>query len=228
MATVRDDRRKLDATGESSIGEASPSIEEILRGTAHAITIFTAEEKADLESEIFLKKMKPYLKCYATGKDRPAKPEEIVRQFYLKKLIDHYGYPTERIAVEKPVQFGVSINDKAADIVVWDKDDKTAAQIIIECKKPKRKDGLEQLKSYLNAEGAPISVWIDRIPSSVPLTIRAFVWVVAYLKGQGPGPSELRCWPQTPPGLDTPAIRVACCGCSAFGNLPAVSAPPSD
>ncbi len=64
--------------------------------------------------------------------------------------MDHYGYPVERIAVEKPVQFGSSVHDKAADIVVWDKDDKTAAQIIIECKKPKRKDGLEQLKSYLN------------------------------------------------------------------------------
>lgn len=161
MATVRDDQQKLDITGENSTGETPPSIEEILRGTAHAMTIFTAEEKAALDSEIFLKKGKPYLTCCATSKDRPAKPEEIVRQLYLKKLMDHYGYPAERIAIEKPVQFGSSVHDKAADIVVWDKDDKTAAQIIIECKKPKRKDGLEQLKSYLNAEGAPIGVWTN-------------------------------------------------------------------
>lgn len=61
------------------LGKTTPSIEEILRGTAHAMTIFTAEEKAALDAEIFLKKNKPYLKCYATGKDRLAKPEEIVR-----------------------------------------------------------------------------------------------------------------------------------------------------
>lgn len=161
MATLRDAQQKLDSVDGNEAGRTPSSIEEILRGTAHAMTIFTAEEKNALDAGIFLKKDKPYLNCYATGKDRPAKPEEIVRQLYLKKLMDHYGYPVERIAVEKPVQFGVSIHEKAADIVVWDKDDKTAAQIIIECKKPKRTDGLEQLKSYLNAEGAPIGVWTN-------------------------------------------------------------------
>ncbi len=82
MAAVRSAQQKLDATDENSIVETPPSIEEILRGTAHAMTIFTAEEKAALNAEIFLKKGKPYLKCYATSKDRPAKPEEIVRQLY--------------------------------------------------------------------------------------------------------------------------------------------------
>ena len=161
MTSVKDAQEKLTTVDTDNTGSTPPSIEEILRGTAHAMTIFTAEEKSALNSEIFLKKNKPYLKCYATGKDRPAKPEEIVRQLYLKKLMDDYGYPAERVAVEKPVQFGSSVHDKAADIVIWDKDDKTAAQIIIECKKPKRKDGLEQLKSYLNAEGAPIGVWTN-------------------------------------------------------------------
>jgi type I restriction enzyme M protein len=31
----------------------------------------------------------------------------------------------------------------------------------VEVKKPKRRDGLEQLKSYCNAEGAPIAVWTN-------------------------------------------------------------------
>jgi type I restriction enzyme M protein len=140
-------------------GKSPPSVEEILRGTAHALTIFTAEEIADVR--IFEKRGKPYLTCYATGKDRPAKPEEIVRQLYIKRLIVSYGYPVERIAVEKPVQFGSSVHDKAADIVVWAKDDPNTAYIIVECKKPKRTDGLEQLKSYLHAEGAPIGVWTN-------------------------------------------------------------------
>lgn len=35
------------------------------------------------------------------------------------------------------------------------------ADIVIECKKPKRSDGLEQLKIYCHAEGAPIGVWTN-------------------------------------------------------------------
>lgn len=136
-----------------------PTVEEILRGTAHALTIFKPDAPDSLE--FFLKRGKPYLKCYASGKDRPAKPEEIVRQLYLRMLMDNYGYPAERIAVEKPVQFGSAVHEKAADIVILDKDVPDTAYIIIECKKPKRSDGLEQLKSYCHAEGAPIGVWTN-------------------------------------------------------------------
>ena len=111
--------------------------------------------------EIFLKRGKPYLKCFATGQDRPAKPEEIVRQLYVRMLMQEYGYPAERIALERPVQFGSAVHEKAADIFVCDKDDPNTAFIIVECKKPKRADGLEQLKSYCHAEGAPIGVWTN-------------------------------------------------------------------
>ena len=144
---------------ENKNNSAPVAVEDILRGTAHALTIFKPNTIARLS--IFLKKGKPYLTCYATGKDRPAKPEEIVRQLYVKMLMDDYGYPAERIAIEKPVQFGSAVHEKAADIVVWDKDAPNTAYIIIECKKPKRADGLEQLKSYCHAEGAPIGVWTN-------------------------------------------------------------------
>ena len=102
------------------------TLQGILRGSAHALTIFKREAVAKLETELFLKRGKPYLKCYATGKDRPAKPEEIVRQLYVKKLMDDYGYPSDRVAVEKPVQFGSAVHEKAADIAVIDKDDPKA------------------------------------------------------------------------------------------------------
>jgi type I restriction enzyme M protein len=131
----------------------------ILKSTPYALTIFTPEEINS--TPLFLKNGKPYLKCLASGKDRPAKPEEIIRQLYIKKLINEYGYPVERIAVEKPVHFGSAVHEKAADIVISDKDDPLSAYIIIEVKKPKRKDGLEQLKSYCNAEGSPIGVWTN-------------------------------------------------------------------
>lgn len=136
-----------------------PIVDDILRGSSHALTIFKPGATNDIK--LFAKRGKPYLKCFASGKDRPAKPEEIVRQLYLKMLMDDYGYPAKRIAIEKPVQFGSDVHTKSADIVIWDKNDATAAYIIVECKKPKRSDGLEQLKSYCNAEGSPIGVWTN-------------------------------------------------------------------
>lgn len=72
-----------------------------------------------------------------------------------------YGYPAQRITIEKGVQFGSSVDEKRADIVISDEHDPKVAYIIVEVKKPKRKDGLEQLKSYCNAEGAPIAVWTN-------------------------------------------------------------------
>ena len=50
---------------------------------------------------------------------------------------------------------------KRADIVIMDKDRPTISYIVVELKKPKLKDGKEQLKSYCNATGAPIGVWTN-------------------------------------------------------------------
>jgi len=134
-------------------------VTDILKGSEYALTIFTEREVKAIE--LFDKGGKPYLTCAASDKARPAKPEEIVRQLYLRKLMSVYGYPKDRIAIEKPVYFGSTVHEKAADIVVWEKDAPTTPYIIVEVKKPKRKDGLEQLKSYCNAEGSPIGVWTN-------------------------------------------------------------------
>lgn len=124
----------------------------------HSLILF---KKEDIEAlKIFDKNGKPYLICYATDKERPAKPEEIVRQLFIKKLMREYNYPKERLAVEKEVWFGSGVHEKSADIVIWHKD-LEHPYIIIEVKKPNRKDGLQQLKSYCNAEGSPIGVWTN-------------------------------------------------------------------
>jgi type I restriction enzyme M protein len=86
-------------------------------------------------------------------------PEEIVRQLWVYKLIHHYGYKPDEIDLEKSVRFGTEIGTKAADIIVYENATKTTPKIIVECKKPKRKDGIEQLKSYMNAKGAPVAIW---------------------------------------------------------------------
>src|SRR5882762_6339093 len=141
--------------------QAGYSIAELIHGASsgYALALFQPKELAEIE--IFDKKGAPYLRCFLTDKERAAKPEEIVRQLYLRRLVRDYGYPKERIFIEKPVQFGSVIAEKRADIFVSEVDHPDTAYIIVELKKPKRRDGLEQLKSYCNAEGSPIGVWTN-------------------------------------------------------------------
>ncbi len=56
------------------------SIDDIFRSpeTKHRLTLFNFSDIQWLESQLFDKDGKPYLKCLASDKDRPAKPEEIV------------------------------------------------------------------------------------------------------------------------------------------------------
>lgn len=112
-----------------------------------------------ISTRIIKDKATPYIKCLIRNKDVKLTPEEFVRQLYLYRLINSYGYPVNRIQVEYAVNFGREI--KRADIVIADKLSPTSAYIVVEVKKPKLKDGKEQLKSYTNATGAPIAVWTN-------------------------------------------------------------------
>jgi len=124
----------------------------------HKLDLFTKEELSKLK--LSEKDGKHYVYCPTSKKDRVAKPEEIVRQLYVQKLLFYYNYPLERLEVEWDVWFGSGVSEKRADIVVLHKD-LESPYIIVEVKKPKRKDGERQLKSYCNAEGSPIGVWTN-------------------------------------------------------------------
>ena len=125
--------------------------------------IFAQEVIEDLEGSIYEKETKKgkrfYTKCFIRGREIQLKPEEVIRQLFLRKLVWDYGYPKELIKVEYPVHFGREI--KKADIVVENPKNPTYAYIIVETKKPTLKEGKEQLKSYTNATGAPIAVWTN-------------------------------------------------------------------
>jgi type I restriction enzyme M protein len=106
----------------------------------------------------YLKDIKSGAMKFVYNKEKQTgKPEEIIRQLWLYKLNKIYRYPLERIETEKSVHFGTKEYARA-DIVVYLRD-KFTPYIIVEVKKPKRKDGVEQLKSYLAAEGAELGVW---------------------------------------------------------------------
>ena len=135
-------------------------LSKILKSTEkYSLSIFANESIEQLEKNIFEKGDKYFLKCLIREKEILAKPEEIIQQLYLDKLLNELDYPKEIIRVLYPITFGRE--KKQADIVILDKTDKSSAYCIIEIKKHKEKDGREQLKSYTNATGAPLAVWTN-------------------------------------------------------------------
>jgi len=132
-------------------------LSEILKDSNYHLSLFKETDIESLENRVEEKKGKAYINCIIRNKSIQLKPEEIVRQLYTQRLIEFYGYPKKRIAFEYPVNFGRE--KKSADIVIFDKDRPDTPYIIVELKKPKLKDGKNQLRSYCNATGAPIGVW---------------------------------------------------------------------
>ena len=99
-----------------------------------------------------------YIRDYVDGEFRKDTPEEYVRQTIEKRLINEHKYKRERIKVEFSLKLGS--RRPRADLVVFPKHSPEMTQddiwLIVECKKesvePKnRKDGVEQLKSYMSA-----------------------------------------------------------------------------
>lgn len=139
-------------------------IQNILKESKHGLSQFSKEKIDDLEKRIISKTDKKrqyhfYIKCLVRKKEIRLTREEIIRQLYLLVLHQDFEYPLERMQCEYPVNFGRE--KKRADIVIFDKDKPKNPYIIIEVKKPKLKEGKDQLKSYCNATGAPIAVWTN-------------------------------------------------------------------
>jgi type I restriction enzyme M protein len=105
---------------------------------------------------------------YIDGKIRNDTPEEYVRQNIERRLILELGYDPKEVAVEFPVQMGSGT--KRADLVIFPEGMphfQQSACIIIECKRDSvqpgdKKDGIEQLKSYMAACGnAEWGMWTN-------------------------------------------------------------------
>ncbi len=136
-------------------------LSDLLKDTAYKLGQFNSQQISTLEQTIIIEdirgKLTPYMTCLVRQKKIKLTPEEAVRQLYLMVLLNDLNYPVSRIAVEYGVTFGRET--KRADICIFDKDRPTVPYILVELKKPKLKDGKEQLHSYCNATGAPMGVW---------------------------------------------------------------------
>ena len=136
-------------------------IQSILKDTNYKLTQFKDEYIEEIEALIFQKEVRKkqtyFINCLVRKKDIQIKPEELVRQLFLLSLHKDYAYPYSRMQIEYAVHFGREV--KRADIVIMDKVEPTVPYIVIEVKKPKLKDGKEQLKSYCNSTGATMAIW---------------------------------------------------------------------
>ncbi len=139
------------------------TLSDILKDSNYKLDQFSKEHIQAIEKNIYTKevrgKIQPFVKCLVRNKDIQLKPEEVIRQLYIRKLNKDYLYPLERMRVEHGINHGRAV--KRADIVVLDTSKHNVAYIIVEVKKPKLKDGKEQLKSYCNWSGAPMGVWTN-------------------------------------------------------------------
>ena len=104
---------------------------------------------------------------YISGEEVNATPEEIYAvQPYSKILVEDYGYPKEMIQTHPQYRVKSSPSDKKGypiDIAVFEPDEKEnkKLKIVVENKKPTRKDGQDQLEDYLRFCEAKIGVWFN-------------------------------------------------------------------
>ena len=139
-------------TGEEEIFEC-------LGSSKYGPDLVDPDELESVSRQLHRRDGKTYIKCRKREKELVLKPEEIIRQWFLCRLVKHYQYTLSRIRVEHPIKMGAAT--KKADIAILNSEDSTVVDLIVELKKPDTKRGREQLKSYCNATGAPVGVWTN-------------------------------------------------------------------
>jgi type I restriction enzyme M protein len=113
--------------------------------------------------------MKPgFLRDYVSGVTVKASPEEVEAvQVFAQRLVEDYGYPKSTIQTRPQFHVRKRPSDEAkaypVDIAIFknagrNEDD---LSMVVECKKKNRKDGLGQLKLYLDMSPAELGVWFN-------------------------------------------------------------------
>tara|TARA_Y100000768_G_scaffold387303_1_gene378186 strand:+ start:1104 stop:3575 length:2472 start_codon:yes stop_codon:yes gene_type:complete len=112
--------------------------------------------------------MKNKLIDYISGNEIISTPEEVdAVQVFSKQLVKDYGYPKENIQTRPQYRVKCRPSDTKkeypVDIAVFNNSHKTEENIniIVECKKKNRKDGITQLKDYLRFSNSNLGVWFN-------------------------------------------------------------------
>jgi type I restriction enzyme M protein len=125
----------------------------------YGLTMFASHELNALD--LWKRGEKCYLHCLLRQKKVLAKPEEVVRQLCIKRLLD-MGYAAGQMSLEVGIKMGSTVHSKAADIVLYREEImRLTPYVIVELKRPNRKDGIDQLESYMNATGVLFGWWLN-------------------------------------------------------------------
>ena len=109
-----------------------------------------------------------YVSDYISGitvKDTPEERDAV--QVFSRRLVEDYGYPKEHIQTRPQFRVRKSPSDEEksypVDIAVFSSTSKIEANLhlVVECKKKTRKDGVAQLKLYMDMSPAEIGVWFN-------------------------------------------------------------------
>ena len=85
--------------------------------------------------------------------------EECVRVDTYNFLLTKYAYPVHRIEIEVPVKIRDDETPRFADLVVYDDDEHKRPFIVVETKKPHRRDGERQAQRYATILRATYTLW---------------------------------------------------------------------
>ena len=105
---------------------------------------------------------------YISGQRVLAKPEELLAvQPFAKQLVEDYGYPIGNVRSRPQWHVKARPSDNAksypVDLAVFSSQSQTDDDlyIVVECKKPERKDGRSQLEDYMRMSRASLGVWFN-------------------------------------------------------------------
>ncbi len=105
---------------------------------------------------------------YISGTEVKETPEEVnAVQVFSRILVEDYKYPQENIQTRPQFRVKARPSDTKkeypVDIAVFDNNNHTddTLYIIVECKKPNRKDGRRQLEIYMQLSKAKLGVWYN-------------------------------------------------------------------
>jgi len=130
--------------------------------------------------KVSTQKSKPgYIIDYISGEEVKATPEEVEAvQIFARRLVEDYGYDKSHIQTHPQFRVRKRPSDEEksypVDIAVFKSSDHTEANVflIVECKKKNRRDGIAQLKLYLEMCPAIIGTWFNGQEHAYLLKIR--------------------------------------------------------
>ena len=109
-----------------------------------------------------------YITDFISGMEVRATPEELhAVQIFSEILVRDYEYPKDHIQTRPQWRVRLRPSDSKktypVDIAIFgdSKHSEDNISIIVECKKPNRKEGLQQLKDYLTFSEAKVGVWFN-------------------------------------------------------------------